>query len=74
MQKATRALKEFNAAEAANIVAQAAAKAGMQIKNILMLSQVLWVTMDMIKKTLLKILRIRGLFSSGGRVGLHERW
>ena len=65
----TRALKEFNATEAANIVAQAAAKAGMDQEYIDAITSSMGdygydqVDID-------EILRIRGLFSSGGRVGL----
>ena len=65
----TRALKEFNAAEAANIVAQAAAKAGMDQEYIDAITSSMG-DYGYDQEDINEILRIRGLFASGGRVGL----
>ena len=66
--QANKAMKDFNAAEAANIVAQAASQAGMDQEYIDAITSSMGdygydqVDID-------EILRVRGLFASGGRVG-----
>ena len=65
----TRALKEFNAAEAAQQVIDAATKAGMDQEYIDAITSSMG-DYGYDQEDINEILRIRGLFSSGGRVGL----
>ena len=65
----TRALKEFNAAEAAQQVMDAATKAGMDQEYIDAITSSMG-DYGYDQEDINEILRIRGLFASGGRVGL----
>ena len=65
----TRALKEFNAAEAAQQVIDAATKAGMDQEYIDAITSSMG-DYGYDQEDINEILRIRGLFASGGRVGL----
>jgi len=64
----TRALKEFNAAEAAQQVMDAATKAGMDQEYIDAITSSMG-DYGYDQEDINEILRIRGLFASGGRVG-----
>ena len=64
----TRALKEFNAAEAAQQVIDAATKAGMDQEYIDAITSSMG-DYGYDQEDINEILRIRGLFASGGRVG-----